>query len=189
MTTSIPISSIVVPGHRAPAAGYEAPFDMLNACHERVHRMLALLQRLHRHVQSHGNDTQATEAARDVMRYFDQAAPQHHLDEEQHVFPVVMRLQRESLTAVVQRLQQDHAQMEAGWAKTRALLADLTDQPGTVPDHWMALADTTFDAFARLYEQHIQDEEQVVYPAALQAMEEPAIHAMAQDMMRRRGVL
>ena len=43
MATSIPLSQITLPGHRAPGAGFEAPFEMLDACHERVHRMLALL--------------------------------------------------------------------------------------------------------------------------------------------------
>lgn len=50
MTTSIPLSQITLPGHRAPGAGFEAPFEMLDACHERVHRMLALLVKLQRHI-------------------------------------------------------------------------------------------------------------------------------------------
>ena len=46
MTSAIPVSAIGLPGHRAPAAGCEAPFEMLGACHERVERMLGLIQRL-----------------------------------------------------------------------------------------------------------------------------------------------
>ena len=34
-----------VPGHRSPSVGYEEPFEMLDACHERVQRMLSLLGR------------------------------------------------------------------------------------------------------------------------------------------------
>ncbi|RYY81317.1 MAG: hemerythrin domain-containing protein, partial [Comamonadaceae bacterium] len=55
----------------AGGAGFEQPFEMLEACHERVHRMLTLLDRLRRHVAGHGTDEQARQAARDVMRYFD----------------------------------------------------------------------------------------------------------------------
>ena len=32
----------MLPGHSAPAAGFEEPFEMLATCHERVERMLAL---------------------------------------------------------------------------------------------------------------------------------------------------
>ena len=39
-------SSMSLPGLHSPAAGFEAPFDLLEACHERVHRSLALLGRL-----------------------------------------------------------------------------------------------------------------------------------------------
>ena len=34
-----------VPGWRAPGTGFDQPFEMLEACHERVQRMLALLAR------------------------------------------------------------------------------------------------------------------------------------------------
>ena len=51
-----------------PAVGFEQPFEMLVACHERVNRMLTLLSRLREHMSSHGADDNARQAARDVMR-------------------------------------------------------------------------------------------------------------------------
>jgi len=36
-----------------PAVGFEQPFEMLAACHERVNRMLALLERLREHLPGH----------------------------------------------------------------------------------------------------------------------------------------
>jgi len=63
--------SVQLPGHRAPAAGYEAPFQILHACHERVQRTLSLLQRLQAHVAQQGADAQAIQAARDIVRYFE----------------------------------------------------------------------------------------------------------------------
>ena len=62
------------PGQHRAVASWEQPFDMLRACHDRVHRMLTLLGKLQAHVVVHGVDAQANQAARDVMRYFDQAA-------------------------------------------------------------------------------------------------------------------
>ena len=88
--TRIHLHTLTLPGHRAPGAGYEAPFEMLDACHERVERMLRLLHKLRAHLQASGWDAQAAEAARDVLRYFNEAAPRHHEDEERHVFPAVL---------------------------------------------------------------------------------------------------
>ncbi|MBY0467146.1 MAG: hemerythrin domain-containing protein, partial [Burkholderiales bacterium] len=92
MTTRIPLTTIALPGHHAPGAGFEAPFEMLAACHERVVRMLTLLARLRAHLTEKGWDPSVAQAAQDVMRYFDQAAPKHHDDEERHVFPHLLAL-------------------------------------------------------------------------------------------------
>ena len=54
--------------HRSPSAGFDQPFEMLAACHERVQRMLALMTKLAAHLPAHGADEQARSAARDVMR-------------------------------------------------------------------------------------------------------------------------
>ena len=64
----IHLHQIGQPGQHPAGVGFEAPFEMLDACHERVERMLRLLGKIRDHVKSHGADTQARDAARDVMR-------------------------------------------------------------------------------------------------------------------------
>ena len=181
MTQPIRLQSLVA----APAAGFEQPFEMLEACHERVHRMLALLARLREHLRTHGADTQAQQAARDVMRYFDQAAPQHHHDEELHVFPPLLAQGDPKTVAVVARLQQDHLQMESRWGAARQVLALVAEgriNALSVDD------DAILDAFAGLYDAHIEAEEGMAYPAARALIDEAATAAMGKEMMRRRGV-
>lgn len=181
MTQPIRLQSLV----SAPAAGFEQPFEMLEACHERVHRMLALLARLREHLRTHGADTQAQQAARDVMRYFDQAAPQHHHDEELHVFPPLLAQGDPKTVAVVARLQQDHLQMESRWGAARQVLALVAEgriNALSVDD------DAVLDAFAGLYDAHIEAEEGMAYPAARALIDEAATAAMGEEMMRRRGV-
>lgn len=170
----------------APAAsGFEEPFEMLQACHERVQRMLRLLERLRAHVASQGADEQARQAARDVMRYFDIAAPQHHLDEERHVFPPLLAAGDAGLAAVVRRLQQDHVLMEGGWARARAVLSALSEGRLATLD---ADATQALAGFAALYADHIVAEEGLVYPAARERLQQAQLQAMSQDMMERRGV-
>lgn len=121
----IHLHQITQPGQQAPGVGFEAPFEMLNACHERVERMLRLLGKLREHVKTHGADNQARDAARDVMRYFDQAGPHHHEDEERHVFPPLLAQRDPAVLAVVIRLKQDHREMAVMWALVRAALSTL----------------------------------------------------------------
>jgi hemerythrin-like domain-containing protein len=172
-----------VPLHPVPSAGFEQPFEMLHACHERVQRMLGLLQRLRAHLTSVGCDEQARQAARDVMRYFDIAAPAHHEDEERHVFPPL--LAAGVCVDAVQRLQREHAEMAAVWPRVRAVLQRVAE------GSWHGYAnddEAVLEHFARLYDWHIAAENELVYPAAAQRLDAAAQAAMGQEMSRRRGI-
>ena len=180
MTQPIRLSSLVA----SPAAGFEEPFEMLAACHERMERMLALLARLRDHVRANGNDEQARQAARDVMRYFDLAAPQHHLDEELHVFPPLLQGGDPAVAGVVRRLQEDHREMEHRWQVAREVLARLAE--GGL-DRLSGEDHARLDAFAALYDAHLRAEEDIAYPAAETLLDRQARTAMGEEMMRRRG--
>lgn len=181
MTQPVRLQSLV----SSPAAGFEQPFEMLEACHERVQRMLALLERLRAHLREHGADTQAQQAARDVMRYFDIAAPHHHQDEELHVFPRLLALGDARIQAVVQRLQRDHLAMESNWQRARQVLVLVAEGRIDTP---APEDDAALDDFASLYGEHIAAEEDIAYPAARALMDAADIAAAGQEMMRRRGV-
>ena len=177
-----------LPGFHAPGAGFEAPFEMLGACHERVERMLALQARLQQHLLERGCDDAARQAARDVMRYFDLAAPLHHQDEEIHVFPPLLAGPDAGLRALVLRLLQDHRDMETAWPLARSVLQAIADSPTPA---WTPLDPARTDAlnrFAALYVRHLADEDQLAYPAAQATLTGDALRAMSQDMMQRRGV-
>ncbi|HSV77921.1 MAG TPA: hemerythrin domain-containing protein [Ramlibacter sp.] len=163
---------------------FEQPFEMMVACHERLGRTLALLQRLREHLGPHGADEQARQAASDVMRYFDRAAPQHHQDEELHVFPPLLQQGEADTVEVVRQLQQDHQRMETLWAAARAVLQAIADgqrhQLG--PDD-----EEMLDAFAVLYGEHLRAEELIVYPRSRALLDAQAIAGMGREMSKRRG--
>ena len=187
-TARITTRPVSLPGHSAPAAGFEAPFEMLATCHDRVKRMLRLQARLQQHLQDKDCDEPARQAARDVMRYFDLAAPLHHQDEELHVFPSLLAGPDAALRALVQRLMQDHRQMEIAWLEARRTLMAIAESPesGWIP---LTPAQTeTLDQFAAMYQQHLDDEDNTAYPAAQASLSPAALEAMSEDMMQRRGV-
>lgn len=177
----------VVPGFQALTAGMEAPFEMLATCHERVERTLALLVRLQQHLLVKGLDDSARQAARDVMRYFDLAAPLHHQDEELHVFPPLLTGSDAGLRALVQRLVQDHRDMEVAWPQARSVLQTIAESPAL---DWAPLGPIqTFalNRFAGLYRRHLADEDHLAYPAAQALLSGDALQAMSEDMAKRRG--
>lgn len=175
--------STTFPGMPSPAAGFDQPFEMLAGCHERVQRTLDLLGRLVEHVQQHGADAPARSAARDVLRYFDLAAPQHHQDEERHLVPVLQASGDARLLAAAERLLADHRNIEACWERLRSALTSLEAglyRPALAPE-----AQTFID----LHKPHIVLEDGLAFPAVRDLLSAAQIEAMGADMAQRRGVL
>lgn len=176
--------SRALPGFESPAAGFEAPYEMLAACHERVQRSLDLLGRLVDYIGDQGHDAQTRSAAADVLRYFDLAAPLHHQDEELHVFPLLLAQGDVSLRATVQRLQADHRQMETLWAGAREALLRWRE-PGC-KESIASDTRTAIEHFREIYAGHIEAEEGLVFPAARAAMSAAVKEAMGREMQARR---
>ncbi len=162
--------------HAGPAVGFDTPYEMLEACHERVERSLVLLLRLAEHLPHQGADAQARDAAADLLRYFDIAAPLHHEDEERHVLP---RLRALGQQALAERIADEHRQLHAAYARLRPGLLALRDD-AQCPDtaDWPALA--------ALYRAHIALEEGSAYPAASAGAEAGELAAMGAEMAGRR---
>lgn len=160
----------------APAVGFDQPFELLQACHDRVHRTLGLLLRLGEHLQVVGPDQQARDAAADVMRYFDVAAPHHHQDEERHVLP---RLRSAGLSEVADRLEADHQEMHLAWLDLRTGLEAL-HRLGESPDTG------TWKSFVSTYQTHIELEEEVAYPTFGRRLSADELTAMGTEMAARR---
>jgi hemerythrin-like domain-containing protein len=176
------------PGFSAPSVGLDQPFEMLSACHERVQRTLRLLEKVVTHVQAHGSDAKVVDAAADVLRYFDLAAPRHHEDEELHVFPLLLQQKDGALTKAVVRMQADHVQMTAQWARLRESLVGLSQASnGSAPFSVLTLVQEAAK-FIALYADHVLTEDTLLYPAAI-ALADPALLArMSADMRARRTV-
>ena len=177
-----------VPGAPALAATFENPHALLQACHDRVLRMADLLDRLTAHVRTHGADAQARQAATDVLRYFDLAAPHHHEDEERHVIPVLLASGNAQHMACARILLDEHATMSAQWHTLRPALQALADVAASAQAaaDWLGMHEAVA-AFTALYRQHVTLEENTAYPAAFALLSARAIEHMGTEMAVRRG--
>jgi hemerythrin-like domain-containing protein len=182
-------TSLNLPGSHAPAAGFDAPFDLLEGCHERVRRTLALLARLVDHLGRKGVDAEARDAARDICRYFDLAAPHHHDDEERHVIPLLLASGEAALVQAARTMQADHLRMHATWQDLGAALRSVQALADGAPPATMlaALRDQAI-GFAELYATHVPLEDDLAFPAARARIAADAMAAMGSDMAARRGV-
>jgi hemerythrin-like domain-containing protein len=181
-----PMPSISLPGLHTPGAGFDQPFDMLAACHDRVRRSLDLLSRLVEHVAAHGADAQARSAAADVLRYFTLAAPAHHEDEERHLIPRLLASPDAQAQATARRMLDDHAQIRACWAALQPLLQQLAD--GSLPALEALRAASA--RFVEIHTPHLALEDGFAFPTgrSLAEGEGPqAVAAMGREMAARRG--
>lgn len=176
---------IAPPGPAVAAAGFDAPLAMLAECHRRVERQCATLARLVPHLAAHGSDAAAREASTAVLRYFDTAAPKHHADEEEDLFPALIESMAGSdavcLRDIIGALHADHRELDRRWALLRrSLSAIASGEPAT-------LRADDVQAFGDLYAQHIAREEGELLPMAERLLDEATLGRIGAAMRRRRG--
>jgi hemerythrin-like domain-containing protein len=171
---------------RTPAAGFDEPVEMWLACHERVRRFALLMARLAEHLHKSGHDDDAQVTAASIRRYFNEAAPRHHEDEEVDMFPRLReRLATDAnptVSAVIDQVEADHLEMAGLWKRLDATLAEI--QRGKPAEFDRSL----IDRFATLYHHHIDAEERVLLPAMKRAFSKGDWQAIGRAMAERRGL-
>lgn len=170
---------ILAPGS-TPEAGFDRPLALLAACHQRIERHCATLERLAEHLQTHGVDASARSAAASLLRYFDQSAQLHHADEEQDLFPLLIAHQP-GLAVTLADLRDEHEEQDALWAGLGHLLRHLD-----ALRHPDALA-VQARRFARLNQEHLALENAEILPAAGRLLDTDELARLGAAMARRRG--
>jgi len=171
---------------RTPGAGFDQPIEMWLACHQRVQRFAALLGRLAEHLAAQGADEDAQVTATSIRRYFNEAAPNHHEDEEVDMFPRLReRLDGErdrTVLEVLDQVEADHLQMAGLWKQLDALLARIARGEA------VTLKQPLIDRFATMYRHHIDAEERILLPALKRVLRKADWQAVGRAMAERRGL-
>ncbi|MBE0613014.1 MAG: hemerythrin domain-containing protein [Burkholderiales bacterium] len=174
------------PGFSAPAVGFEAPLEMLAACHGRVESQCETLLRLLPHVAANGPDAAAREASQNVMRYFDTSARHHHADEEEDLFPTLLQAapaaELAALRELVAALQAQHRELEQAWGKVRRMLDGI--RLGTRRE----LDAAAVESLVGLYRSHIAREEAELLPLAARILGLAQLDRVGGAMRARRGI-
>jgi pyridoxamine 5'-phosphate oxidase len=169
-----------------PAPDFDQPIAVLKHCHDRIRKQLATLQKLPAHLAQHGADAEAQQAAAAVLRYFSQAAPNHHADEEQDLLPMLRQTAQAGDAAQLERLLpeivQEHQQMDALWQTLAAQLEKAAS--GCSP----SLGESDVRQFVTLYTAHMEKEESHIAPMAKRLFSAAQMAQLGQAMKTRRGI-
>ncbi len=161
----------------------DEPLEMLEACHGRVRAFTETLRKLVPHLAKNGADAEAAQAASNILRYFDLAAPKHHQDEEVDLFPLLLATAPEdtALAAAINQLRAEHLQMGHLWLQLRELLLLVSE--GRMAD---LARDNLAECFADFYQQHAASEEAGVFAAAQHLLSPSQRELLGRSMAARR---
>jgi hemerythrin-like domain-containing protein len=168
-----------------PDSGFDDPIGMLTDCHRRIERFLDVLglvaERAHTRRLT-GEERSAVQAA---LRYFHTGGERHTADEEESLFPRLRGATAAAGLESLDRLQHDHqhaAQLHdsVDWLYTTWISAGVLG-----PDEQERLLSETRQ-LRRLYSEHIEIEETIVFPHAVEVLDDQSLAAMKSEFIARR---
>ena len=170
----------------ASAPGFDQPLAVLKHCHDKIRKQLSTLEKLPPHLAAYGADADAQQAANAIRRYFNQAAPLHHEDEEMDLLPMLEVVAKdEDATLLAQLLPgilKEHLQMHMLW---HALDKQLE---GIAAGASATLADDEVRQFCSMYTQHMMTEESHIAPMAKRLFSDAQMGKLGNAMQQRRGI-
>ncbi len=170
----------------ASAPSFDQPLAVLKHCHDRIRKQLATLDKLQAHLQQHGADEQAQQAALAILRYFIQAAPLHHEDEEHDLFPALQSSVNGDDKLIFEQhlatILQQHQVMAGLWDGLRTQLQAISNGEAYPLDAEL------IQRFKTLYVSHMELEETQIAPLAARTLNAEQFANMSQRMQQRRGI-
>ena len=174
-------STQIAPPGSAGAPTFDDPFGMLLACHEKMRRQLGTLARLQRHLPEHGADAHARAAASAILKYFDQAAPNHHADEDASLLPRVLA-RAPHLARTIEAIGVEHRTLERHWRKLRRVLS------GIAAGRNEGLSPMLVRTVCEGYLAHLDREEIRLLPLAREYLDAEDVADIGREFAARRGV-
>jgi pyridoxamine 5'-phosphate oxidase len=168
------------------APGLDQPIAVLKHCHDRIRKQLGTLRNLLAHLPNAGADLEAQQAAAAVLRYFNQAAPHHHADEEVDLLPMLQATARgadaDLLADLVPQILAQHERMHNDWhaieVQLEAIASGASDR----------LSGAAVTAFSDAYSAHMEQEETHIAPMAKRLFSAGQMASLGQAMRIRRGI-
>lgn len=169
-----------------PVPGFDQPIAVLKHCHDRIRKQIRTMQNLVAHLPIHGADVQAKQGANAVLRYFEKAAPQHHADEEEDLFPMLQSAAGDAdvllLAELLPQIMREHELMVRAWQILEHQLQSIAAGESA------SLSADDVRLFAELYASHMEKEETQIAPMAIRVLSAAQMSRLGNAMSARRGI-
>src|SRR5581483_9189994 len=146
-------------------SGFDNPLGMLQDCHRRIERFLAILCDVAGHAHSRALTDEEAAAVRAALGYFREGGRRHTADEEQSLFPRMRTLAPPGSLDPLDQLEDDHREAEQLHDDIDRLYSDWLSSGVLNPDRQQAMLSKT-QRLRQLYSEHIHMEEATVFPTA-----------------------
>jgi hemerythrin-like domain-containing protein len=172
-----------------PDCGFDDPIGMLKDCHRRIERFLQVLVVVVDRAAGRSLTAEERSAVLSAMSYFQQGGRRHTADEEESLFPRLRTKLRAEISAgdfdQIEHLEDDHRLADHLHETVDALYSSWIAADRLNPEEEITLRSATGE-MKRLYEAHIQIEEQIVFPRAAKGLDGESIAAIGEEIRRRR---
>ncbi|HSY29719.1 MAG TPA: hemerythrin domain-containing protein [Burkholderiaceae bacterium] len=168
------------------APDFDQPIAVLKHCHDKIRKQLLTMQKLLDHLPEFGADLDAKQGATAILRYFNEAGPKHHADEEQDLLPMLQSTavddDAKCLNALMPEIMLEHQQMEVLWQSLALQLKQVSFGDSST------LSANEVEKFAALYTSHMEKEEANIAPMAKRLFTPAQMAQLGLAMRRRRGI-
>lgn len=168
-----------------PDSGFDDPIGMLTDCHRRIEHFLEILCLVAGRAGGRAITEEETAAVQAALQYFRVGGQRHNQDEEESLFPRLRDSASGEDAGEIRGLESDHKEANLLHQQVEVLYEKwVSAGPLDPTDHDRLLIAT--QRLKRLYAEHIQLEEQVVFPRAAKLLSSATIAAMGQEFRGRR---
>lgn len=168
----------------APTTGTSAFFEFLDQTHRDIQHQLQNLRELMDAIDQQGMTPATRALAAQTLAYFNEAARQHHLDEEKHIFPALLNSQDAKVIQTTEQLIQDHGWLEENWLEIEPSISAAANGNQWFEPEALRQALKVFEA---LYLDHMHMEESIAFPEAQKRLLASDAAGAGREMARRRN--
>jgi hemerythrin-like domain-containing protein len=171
-----------------PDSGFDDPLGMLQDCHRRIERFLAILCDVAS--RAHTRDLTGEEAAavHAALTYFREGGRRHTADEEESLFPRMRSVVPSDILNPLDQLEHDHREADQLHDDIDRLYSDWLSSGALDPERQEAMLQKT-SRLRALYSEHIHTEEATVFPAAARVLDRDTLAAIGSEFRSRRNLV
>ncbi|MCP3852236.1 MAG: hemerythrin domain-containing protein [Gammaproteobacteria bacterium] len=168
-------------------APFEQPIELLLSCHEKILHFSSSLLKLSHALKENGWSDELKTSSDKIRKYFNIAGPEHHLDEENHLFPAIIALDPEfkkpesaSILKLLHRLIQEHVESDLLWETLDQMLDEQSED--------FDLLEELSQEFESSMHEHAKVENEEIFPYAKENLSTEILRDIGLSIAKRRGV-